>query len=505
MTTFLSEDDIYRTSTQFRLWSYTPEGLVALRHDTHDRAIERIRQHGGEANGHAGDYLTVDEELRLVQRYCEQIRTTSDHFQFSGQLKATAVQYMKRFYTSNSCMTYPPKEIYKTVLYIASKVEHGHMKVAEFGRRIATDAIVIQAPEYKIMQALRFTLDVKQPHRGAKGVQMELLNLAGGKDGENRIRDGLMTLEIAPQGCRSRWKPPSGRLEQKHLEDRIEAAYYAMREVLDAPALLTDAYFLWTPSQIMFAALSIADLPLFNFYLSVKLPVTLDSRPKILATIKACADVLASFETTQIMSKEERAALEAKLERCRDPTTRDLVKNHNSWKQGSEGKDEDKTKRRKLAREESLKEVAQSYAGLFKRSRESRDMGPAIYVGASLHPWSSLASAPGFEDKNNTQCDATGLCSGHAKRQSVTMLACRVDQCRAMRCTGSQGTYLLFTLHLRALHVQMQSLMWCADRADAIGVSIRIFRAELDLTSFSSALGERSTRTPTIGAHSMWM
>lgn len=271
--------------------------------------------------------------------------------------QATAVQYMKRFYTSNSCMTYPPKDIYKTVLYIASKVEHAHMKVAEFGRRIATEPAVIQAPEYKIMQALRFTLDVKQPHRSAKGVQMELLNLAAGQDGGEDARNNLLALEIPPSGARSRWKPPSsGTMEQKHLDDRIEAAYYASRDILDAPALLTDVYFLYTPSQLMFAAMSIADPPLTHYYLTIKLPLTLDSRPKILATIKGCADVLASFAETQIMSKEERAALEVKLEHCRDPSTRDMVKSHSSWKQGAEGQDEEKAKRRKLERELSVRE-----------------------------------------------------------------------------------------------------------------------------------------------------
>lgn len=98
----LSEDDIYRTSTQYRLWSFSPERLAALRRQTHDLAIERARQYAGERvvqngeavtngasqqNGESIECLTEEEELRLVQRYCDQIRSTSDHFKWPVNVK----------------------------------------------------------------------------------------------------------------------------------------------------------------------------------------------------------------------------------------------------------------------------------------------------------------------------------------------------------------------------------------------------------------------------------
>ena len=109
MTQPLSEDDIYRTSTQYRLWSFSPETLAALRKKTHELAIERARRYSGqrlvgnviesvtngdgsaqqygEVNGGHIEYLTEEEELRLVQRYCDQIRTTSDHFKWPVNVK----------------------------------------------------------------------------------------------------------------------------------------------------------------------------------------------------------------------------------------------------------------------------------------------------------------------------------------------------------------------------------------------------------------------------------
>ncbi|KAK5125554.1 hypothetical protein LTR85_000665 [Meristemomyces frigidus] len=371
MTQTLTEDDLYRTSTQYRLWSFSPESLLAQRRKTHDIAIERACRYGGSlSNGgvedgaaHEEAYLTAEEELRLVQRYCEQIRTTSDHFKWP--INATAVQYLRRFYLSNSCLTYPPKEIYKTVLFLACKTEATHMTLSEYARRISTDPDAILAPEYKVMQALRFTLDVRQPYKGLKGVLMELLNMANGMVGEiegveskgaQALQQDMLAIEKPPKDAQTPWTAPAGTVQVKHLADRINAAYSAARQLLDKPALLTDVYFLYTPSQLLLAALHLADAPLTSFYLTTKLPLSSPVRPKILATVHTCASVLSSFSDNQIMTKDDRAALETKLENCRDPSTRDLVKAHAAAKRGSESDEEEKVKKRKLAREKSLKE-----------------------------------------------------------------------------------------------------------------------------------------------------
>ncbi|EMC96993.1 hypothetical protein BAUCODRAFT_435154 [Baudoinia panamericana UAMH 10762] len=370
----ISEDDLYRTTSQYRLWSFSPEALASRRRGTHELALQRAWQHAptsdgasdGAARGSSVDCLTVGEELRLVQRYCNQIRTTSDHFQWPVQVKATAVQYLRRFYLSNSCLTYPPKDIYKTVLFLACKTEATHMTLSEYARRISTDPDAVLAPEYKVMQALRFTLDVRQPYRGLKGVLMELLNMANGMVGEvidaetrgaKELQASLLDLAKPSSDAKTPWKAPAtGSVDVKHLTDRINAAYSAARTILDGPALLTDAYFLYTPSQILLAALQLADEPLSSFYLTTKLPISSDVRPKILATISTCADLLFSFSDAVIISKEERARLEEKLELCRDPSTRDLVQAHAAAMRGSDEDDEAKARKRKAAREKSRQE-----------------------------------------------------------------------------------------------------------------------------------------------------
>ena len=97
----LTEDDIYRTSSQFRVWSFSPESLAERRRRTHEIAIERIEDqrkksntNGASSNGENGtsheekvDYLTEEEELRLVQRYCDMIRQTNDHLSWPANVK----------------------------------------------------------------------------------------------------------------------------------------------------------------------------------------------------------------------------------------------------------------------------------------------------------------------------------------------------------------------------------------------------------------------------------
>lgn len=107
----LTEDDIYRTSSQFRVWSFSPESLAARRTKTHEIAIERIerqRNNGannaldnGQNNGEKLDYLTEHEELRLVQKYCDMIRATNDNLSWPANVKVREPCYPYRHSQTN--------------------------------------------------------------------------------------------------------------------------------------------------------------------------------------------------------------------------------------------------------------------------------------------------------------------------------------------------------------------------------------------------------------------
>lgn len=131
----MDEDARYRTSTQYRLWSFTRASLADLRKETNRVAADKVRDairraranrgsgpstsntgseaEGGDGdsdmkgNGHAegngnrdektGDKpdtdvsdvacLTVDEELKLVAFYCRQLLQLGDHLQVPTDVK----------------------------------------------------------------------------------------------------------------------------------------------------------------------------------------------------------------------------------------------------------------------------------------------------------------------------------------------------------------------------------------------------------------------------------
>jgi cyclin H len=385
----LDEDELHRRSTQFRFWSFSREQLAAQRRQTHQLAVARAQQYlqpqqeqkqrqdgekkrvdqqdgeqkrveqqdgehkradgehkradgekkrVGQQDGETTECLSEDEELRLVHKYCDVLRVTGIHVQWPAHIYTTAIQYFKRFYLNNSCMTYPPKEIYKTVMFLASKTEATHTTLSMFASIISADADAVLAPEYKVMQALRFMLDVRQPYRGLKGALMDLLNMAEGlvdvvvqkqMSGQEAQRRMLQLARPEPAN-RTQWSPKplhsdQMKQEQQHLVERIQLAWQAAKNVLDVEALLTDVYFLYTPSQMLFAALHVADTPLLNFYLDARLPPDLPTRSQIVATIQACSATLAAYNPASNITKDERAALEKKLDACRDPSTRNLI------------------------------------------------------------------------------------------------------------------------------------------------------------------------------------
>ena len=99
----LTEDDIYRSSTQYRIWSYTRDSLVSLRASTNAiaadgvRAAIRTNQEENQRNdGHGAqqldtaeevECLTVEEEQKLVGFYCVKTIEFADFCEFPTNVK----------------------------------------------------------------------------------------------------------------------------------------------------------------------------------------------------------------------------------------------------------------------------------------------------------------------------------------------------------------------------------------------------------------------------------
>ncbi|ODH44339.1 hypothetical protein ACO22_00872 [Paracoccidioides brasiliensis] len=350
------EDEIYRTSSQYRLWSFTEESLRTIRANTNAVASERVRaalrrsttdakhttpRSGSGTPNPAGDAddssnktpemagkngeqtereiecLTPEEELELVRYYCEKTMELGDEYKppLPTVVRATAIQYLRRFYLSNSPMTYHPKSIMPCALFLATKTENYYMSLRSFAEHIpnSTPEDII-APEYLLTQGLRFTFDVRHPFRSLEGGIMELGAIANGNGAPGPyhpeqvsagLQQSILSLPPPPPS------PANPNPKEVLISSRLAKAHHNAREILRSAAQMTDVYFLYTPSQIWLSALLLVDKPLAQFYIDTKLVPT---DPQVAANAAAAEPRLDSPATKMFASL--RAKLSLVLDSC---------------------------------------------------------------------------------------------------------------------------------------------------------------------------------------------
>ncbi|KAF1915401.1 cyclin-like protein [Ampelomyces quisqualis] len=397
----LSEDDLYRSSTQCKHWSFTTQQIAAQRRKTNMQAAERVKANvarqraqrlqqaesdsvsSGVENasgattplpdrGCAGaevDCLTAGEELTIVNEFCERALQLGAHCQFPIEVTATCIQFLRRFYLYQSPMSYHLQNISRTAMFLACKTENSHQSVETFStnfKKVTPEQVL--APEYLIVQALRFNFQVRHPFRGLKGGHLELMEMARGSyEGPNCIDEGMTSADLQVRMLQLPSKKSAAKQTVQDMEKRITDAYGFASHILKNAALLTDAYFLYTPSQIWLASHLLADESLTLFYLSLKVPTTSPLHTKIIDTLRSCASLLSSHPSLQatVLPKAQAEAQEAthkaevkrvieKLKSCRDPDKVDLVKLNQAQKRDAVaegGLEEHKAKRRKVERE----------------------------------------------------------------------------------------------------------------------------------------------------------
>ena len=282
-------------------------------------------------------------------------------------------------------MTYHPRQILTCALFLATKTDHWHIPLSTFVDRIPkTEEKDVRAPEFLLMQGLRFTLDVRHPMRGLEGGIGEILKL---------IEEGVLSLDEDQHE------------DLRHGDPKLLVGKAADRasHLLRGAAQMTDVYFLYTPSQIWLAALMAAHPNLANKYLSVKIArmgaTTAASKngggsvaaaarsyngtaeelyARIQHTIRSCADTLLSSDYRSEEEKEgkgetagndsmkkekerkemkkEMKRIGRKLHQCQNPEKMDLVavtrqKKADKRREGNESDQGKLLKKRKLEEE----------------------------------------------------------------------------------------------------------------------------------------------------------
>lgn len=272
---YVSDDDLYRRSSQYQVWSYTEQELEELKMQTNengriaalkkfDEAAALLKQekpevfaaHGSELSADIAGTITYEEEQKYLFYFSQQIIQICSHFNMPTQVRATAVSFFKRFYVVNSVMEYKPRNVLYTIVFLAAKLENYFISIESFCSRLPkTKPSDILDLEFIVLLSLKFTLLVHHPYRPLYGFFLDLQ---------------LVLLRPEP-------------IMKEITIDTIGGLYDLAKKWLNDEALLSEVSFLFTPPQIALAAMYDTDQKVTDTYLRKKF---LNEDPKTLQMIK---------------------------------------------------------------------------------------------------------------------------------------------------------------------------------------------------------------------------
>lgn len=227
-----TEDERYRTSSQFREWSFTPAQLADTRSKTNSLArkaiTERLASSPAPASASASasanpsgantpipaftsctatapadapnndllsaaaaaaapaapsallpEFLTPAEEEQLLRYYTVETLRAAEFCGLPTEIRATAAIFLRRFYLTHSVMTYPPTKMLKTCVFFGAKAENYYPRVKSIADKFPkTTGEEILAGEFLLCQGIRFAFDVRHPFRALEGAIMQLRSFA---------------------------------------------------------------------------------------------------------------------------------------------------------------------------------------------------------------------------------------------------------------------------------------------------------------------------------------
>ena len=113
----------YEHSSQLLRWTLTPEELARRREASNRRTVDAISKCShAKKHGERQPPLSTEEETILRRFWEGKVQDVCNAFHFPNKIQATAVTYLKRFYTDNSVMDDVPKHIMLSCIYLACKV-----------------------------------------------------------------------------------------------------------------------------------------------------------------------------------------------------------------------------------------------------------------------------------------------------------------------------------------------------------------------------------------------
>lgn len=281
MTKEITDDDLYRHTSQYRIWSFTKEEFQQKKYQTWKTAADKITT-AIHVKGLQDEVecLSLEEEDKLTRIYVSKVDAIARIFHLPSQVRATAISYFHKFYLSYSVMDYHPKNILNTCVFLACKSENTFISIEKFCAAISkTEPKDILYLEFLVLQSLSFTLAVHNPLKPLHGFFLDMQSV----------------------------------LVERQLHDRHELCSLmdsARHMIIDG--FTTNVGFFYTPPQIALAALYAVHPDLTLRYIQARYPHG-ENIEFLLTAIEECAHELTHLE---IPSEDEGRAIAKKLHRC---------------------------------------------------------------------------------------------------------------------------------------------------------------------------------------------
>ncbi|AOA64164.1 Cyclin [Komagataella phaffii CBS 7435] len=301
----ITNDDLYRRSTQFRFWSFTEQRLKDLKRSTNEKGAANLKERISQLDPSIPEVseiwekdlvkpLTVEEEVKIVEYYARKAQGLANYFKLPTQSRATAISFFRKFFLVNSCIQFHPQYIMYTCLFLAAKSDNHFIGIKEFSKAIpkTTPESILQY-EFQILQSLKFALLCHHPYKPLYGFFLDF---------QVEMKNNIQSDKLAEL--------------YDHARDKV------------SEALFSDVSFLFTPSQIALAAYYELNPELVTSYLSKKfsqlstinedeqLKPSPNIQTKLVDNLKHCIELShASFDP----EIEEVTQISRKVHYCIDP------------------------------------------------------------------------------------------------------------------------------------------------------------------------------------------
>ncbi|XP_071586662.1 cyclin-H [Heliangelus exortis] len=314
-------DAMFHSSTQWRHWTFrSEEELARCRADANRKFRSKVVA-SGKVQQTDSVLLEPHEELAICKYYEKRLLDFCAVFKpaMPRSVVGTACMYFKRFYLNNSVMEYHPRVIMLTCAFLACKVDEFNVSSAQFVGNLRESPVgqekaLEQILEYELLliQQLNFHLIVHNPYRPFEGFLIDLKTRYPALENPEFLR--------------------------KAADDFLSRV------------ALTDAYLLFTPSQIALTAIfssgSRAGVNMESYLSENLMTEEKTSVPKLLDMMKCMRNLIKKYELPR---PEEVTALKQKLEKCHSP---ELSLNTNPKKRRGYEDDEYVVKKPKMDEEE---------------------------------------------------------------------------------------------------------------------------------------------------------